>query len=54
MGEASIQRIRPVGAYAVQLEWSDGHDLGIYSFDFLRGACSCEACRSASGPSVKD
>ena len=25
-----------VGNYAIRLIWSDGHDLGIYSFDFLR------------------
>ena len=25
----------PVGNYAVQLEWSDGHTTGIYSWDYL-------------------
>jgi DUF971 family protein len=54
LGEAAVRRIRPVGAYAVQLEWSDGHDLGIYSFDSLRRTCPCEACRPASGSPVKD
>ncbi|MDZ7269277.1 MAG: DUF971 domain-containing protein [candidate division KSB1 bacterium] len=28
---------RPVGRYAVQFLWSDGHDSGIYTFDYLRG-----------------
>jgi DUF971 family protein len=26
-----------VGAYAVQFTFSDGHNTGIYTFDFLRG-----------------
>jgi DUF971 family protein len=25
----------PVGNYAVQVRWSDGHDTGIYSWDYL-------------------
>jgi ATP-binding protein involved in chromosome partitioning len=29
-------RIRPVGRYALQFDWSDGHDTGIYSFEYLR------------------
>lgn len=29
-------RITPVGRYAVQFAWSDGHDSGIYSFEYLR------------------
>mgnify|MGYP001447830913 CR=1 FL=1 len=27
---------RPVGRYALQFIWSDGHDSGIYTFDYLR------------------
>jgi DUF971 family protein len=30
-----ISRIEPVGQYAVQLYFSDGHDTGIYSWDLL-------------------
>jgi len=25
----------PVGNYAVQIDWSDGHNTGIYSWDYL-------------------
>ena len=28
--------IQPVGNYAISIQWSDGHDTGIYRFDFLR------------------
>lgn len=33
--EVTIDRIEPVGTYAVQLCFSDGHDTGIYSWDLL-------------------
>lgn len=29
-------RISPVGRYAIQIAWTDGHDSGIYSFEYLR------------------
>jgi DUF971 family protein len=32
----SIKEIKPVGHYAVQLVFDDGHDTGIYSWLFLR------------------
>lgn len=30
------QSIQPVGRYAIQIQWSDGHDTGIYPFERLR------------------
>ena len=33
--DVTISRIEPVGTYAVQLCFSDGHDTGIYSWDLL-------------------
>jgi DUF971 family protein len=33
--DVEITRIDPVGSYAVQLAFSDGHDTGIYSWDLL-------------------
>jgi DUF971 family protein len=33
--EVEITRVEPVGHYAVQLTFSDGHDTGIYSWDLL-------------------
>jgi ATP-binding protein involved in chromosome partitioning len=29
-------RISPVGRYAIQISWTDGHDSGIYTFEHLR------------------
>jgi DUF971 family protein len=33
-----------VGNYAVQIEFTDGHATGIFSFEHLREICPCEAC----------
>ena len=33
--DVAITRVEPVGTYAVQLYFSDGHDTGIYSWDLL-------------------
>jgi len=35
-GKFSIKKINVVGNYAINLIWEDGHDTGIYPFDFLR------------------
>lgn len=32
----TIDRMEPVGAYAVRLIFSDGHDSGLYSWAYLR------------------
>lgn len=34
--EVNIARIDPVGRYAVRLAFDDGHDTGLYTWDFLR------------------
>ena len=31
--------IQPVGNYAIQIEWSDGHATGLYTWATLRAAC---------------
>jgi DUF971 family protein len=33
-----------VGAYAIKIDWSDGHNTGIYAFDSLMDICPCDAC----------
>ena len=37
-------KISPVGLYAIHINWSDGHETGIYSFDMLREICPCDQC----------
>lgn len=31
-----LERWTPVGSYAIQPVWADGHATGIYAFDYLR------------------
>lgn len=33
-----------VGRYAIAFSWSDGHQTGIYPFDYLAGLCECKEC----------
>ncbi len=36
--------IRQVGSYAIQIEWADGHNAGIYTWEYLRMNCPCIQC----------
>lgn len=38
--------IEIVGNYALHFTWSDGHSTGIYTYDYLRGLCACDLCRT--------
>lgn len=42
------QEIEPVGKYALKFNWTDGHDSGIYSWDYLRNVCDFEAYRQGA------
>ncbi len=39
-----LRSIEQVGNYALQPNWVDGHDYGIWTFDRLRDYCPCEEC----------
>jgi len=39
--------IEVVGNYALHFNWSDGHNTGIYTYDYLREVCSCDDCKKA-------
>jgi len=42
-GAFELVGIERVGGYALQLHWADGHNSGIYSFDYLRKVAVMEA-----------
>jgi DUF971 family protein len=35
-GDVKIARLEPVGNYAVRIVFDDGHDSGLYSWDYLQ------------------
>ena len=37
-------KLKPVGNYAIQFTWDDGHDTGIYTWKSLRAMCPCDDC----------
>jgi DUF971 family protein len=41
-----IERVEPVGAYAITIQWEDGHAFGIFQWDYLRLLCPCPECRA--------
>ncbi len=36
--------VTPVGKYALRFKWNDGHESGIYSWEYLRRVCQCAVC----------
>ena len=38
---------KPMGNYALQIDFSDGHATGIYSYEYLRTICPCVECAAA-------
>jgi DUF971 family protein len=37
--------IEVMGNYALHFDWSDGHNTGIYTYDYLREVCACDECK---------
>jgi DUF971 family protein len=35
-GNSDLRDIQTVGSYALGLKWGDGHETGIYTFEYLR------------------
>ncbi len=44
-----LKNVEPVGAYAITMEWEDGHHFGIYTWHYLRALCPCPVCRGGGG-----
>jgi DUF971 family protein len=51
MYEAPVKplEVTPVGKYALKFKWNDGHESGIYSWEYLRRVCHCESCMAKQG-----
>jgi DUF971 family protein len=50
--DISVKNVGRVGRYALGIQFSDGHNTGLYAFERLRAICECEGCVRArkSGP----
>lgn len=58
-GMYDLANIQAVGNYAIQADWKDGHNTGIYSWDILRGvaeefALSDEQIRALAEQAAKE
>jgi prepilin-type processing-associated H-X9-DG protein len=42
--DMQLEDLAPVGRYAVNFLFSDGHSSGIYAWDYLRNLCPCKDC----------
>jgi DUF971 family protein len=40
--------VTPVGKYALRFTWNDGHEAGLYSWDYLRNVCDRELHRQSA------
>ena len=40
-------RLQLVGGYGLRIDWSDGHNTGIYTFEWLRRECPCPDCSAS-------
>lgn len=50
-GKYELKHLAPVGNYAIAAVWGDGHDTGIYSWEYLR---SMEEQQSGDTPTTGD
>ena len=55
IGTSIPQNVKPlkidlIGRYAISIQWSDGHNTGIYAFDRLRRMCPCCQGQGARPP----
>jgi DUF971 family protein len=46
--QTRIERVEPVGSYAINIQWQDGHAFGIYNWNYLRKLCPCAECRTGN------
>jgi hypothetical protein len=43
-GMYELKAASPVGNYALQFLWGDGHGEGIFPWELLRSLCECSSC----------
>ena len=48
-----LSNIESVGTYALNPQWEDGHQAGIFTWGYLRALCPCLICRGIERPKHK-
>lgn len=48
LDQITLIGIQVVGNYAIQLSWKDGHNTGIYTWEYLRKLCQCDECKKVN------
>lgn len=51
-GRYDLKGAVPVGNYAMQFRWGDGHGEGIYTWQGLRDLCECSECSEGAGKRI--
>ncbi len=46
--DVQAEEVESVGRYGLKITWTDGHNLGIYTYQYLRGLCECDECRKTT------
>jgi DUF971 family protein len=41
-----LTNLEAVGAYVLMITWEDGHNYGIYTWNYLRLLCPCPVCQA--------
>ena len=49
-----LTNMKLVGQYAIKIDWSDGHNTGLYTWNRLRGLCPCPKCRAVNPATDSD
>jgi len=45
--DRKIDDLEIVGNHALKITWGDGHNTGMYRWQYLREICPCEECRDS-------
>lgn len=44
--DRKIDELEVIGNHALKITWGDGHNTGMYRWDYLRNLCPCEECQA--------
>lgn len=46
--------VEPVGKYALRFKWNDGHETGLFSWDYLRNVCDYELLKQQHAAETRE